>query len=100
MVTLRQAVAAAKGELHQIESIELDKVEVKDKTFTKTEKGTDGKDIKSEVAYKVLVVNGKEYTIKEKQLSQIKDVLEKKPTTKKFRFMKLDDGKVICLPLD
>jgi hypothetical protein len=100
MGTLRQAAAAAKGELWQLDSIELDKVEVKDKTFSKTEKGEDGKEIKRDVSYKVLIVDSKEYTIRDKQLNQIKELLLTKPTTKRVRFMKLDGGSIVCLGLD
>jgi len=99
MGTLKDAAMAAKGELYSLELIELEKAEVKDKTFPKIEK-VDGKEVRKDIVYKVLVVNGKEYTIREKQLTQIKEVLEKKPMCKKIRFMKLDDGKIICLPLD
>ncbi len=99
MTNLREAAKTAKGEIWQLERIELDSVEVKDKKFKKTET-IDGKVVSREVDYKVLVVSGREYTIRDKQLSQIKEQLEKKPTLKAIRFMKFDDGKVNCIPLE
>lgn len=99
MVNLRDAALQATGELWQLEFIELDKVEIIDKFFTKTEI-VDGKSITKEVPYKRMVINGKEYPVNEKMLNKIKEQLEKKPLLKKFRFMKLDDGKLICVALE
>jgi len=93
MVTLRQAVQDAKGELWQLDFIDLDKSEVKDKSFNKVEK-IDGKDVSRQVAYKVMLIDGKEYNIREKQLNQLKELIEKKPTCKKVKLMKFDDGKL------
>jgi hypothetical protein len=99
MVTLRQAAQAAKGELCQLESIELDKIEVKDKVFNKVEK-IDGKEVVKPIAYKVLVIEGKEFAIKERQLNDLKALLEKKPLTKRVRLMRFDDGKIAWIGLD
>lgn len=99
MTNLLQAAQQAKGEIWQLEIIDLKATEVKPKTFVKTEK-VDGKDVTKSIEYKVMIVNGKEYNIRDKQLNQIKEQVDKRPTLTKIRFMKLDDGKIICLPLD
>lgn len=99
MITLRSAAQQAKGELWQLDSIELDKAEFKEETFTKSET-IDGKIVVRPIVYNVMIVDGKKYTIREKQLNQIKEQLEKKPLLKKVRFMKFDDGKVNCIPLE
>lgn len=100
MTNLREAAGNAKGELWQLDSIDLDSVEVKDKTFKKKEKDSTGTEVEKEISYQVMIVNGKEYNIREKQLNQIKEKLEQRPLTKNIRFMKLDDGKIVCLALD
>lgn len=99
MITLRQAAQNAKGELWQLDFIDLDKTEIKDKVFNKVEK-IDGKDVTRVVNYKVMIIDGKEFNIREKQLNQLKELLEKKPLCKKVKLMKFDDGKLVWLPLD
>lgn len=93
VLTLREAAQAAKGELWQLDFIDLDTAEVKEKTFKKTET-INGKEVTRDVAYTVMVVDGKEFTIREKQLNQLKELLEKKPTCKKVKLMRFDDGKL------
>jgi hypothetical protein len=92
-MNLREAAQAAKGELWQLNFIELDKAEIKDKVFNKVEK-IDGKDVTRVVNYKVMIVDGKEFNIREKQLNQLKELLENKPLAKKVKLMKFADGRV------
>jgi hypothetical protein len=92
-MNLREAAQAAKGELWQLDFIDLDKTEIKPKTFTKVEK-IDGKDVSRVVDYKVMIIDGCEYNVREKQLNQLKELLEKKPLCKKVKLMKFDDGKL------
>jgi hypothetical protein len=99
MITLRQAAQAAKGELWQLDFIDLDNAEVKDKVFIKVEK-IDGKDVSRQVAYKVMLIDGKEYNLREKQLNQLKELLENKPLCKKVKLMKLEDGKLLWIGID
>lgn len=98
-MNLREAAQAAKGELWQIDFIELDKAEIKDKVFTKVEK-VDGKDVERVVNYKVMIIDSKEFNIREKQLNQLKELLENKPLTKKVRLMKFEDGKMAWIVLE
>jgi hypothetical protein len=100
MISLRQAAQAAKGELWQIEVIDVDKAEIKEETFIKTEKGSDGKETTKAIAYKVMVIDGKKYTIRDKQINLLKELLEKKPACKKVKLFKFDDGKLAWLALD
>jgi hypothetical protein len=99
MTTLKEAAQNAKGELWQLDFIDLDKAEIKQRTFNKVEK-VNGNEISRQVEYKVVIIDGEEYTIREKQLNQLKEILEKKPLTKKVRLMKLDDGKLAWISLE
>lgn len=98
-MNLKEAAQAAKGELWQLASIELEKAKVEDRAFSKTEK-VDGKDVTRVVNYKVIVIDGKEFNIREKQLNQLKELIEKSPACKRVRLMKFDDGKLAWIVLE
>jgi len=99
MTTLREAAQAAKGELWQLDFIDLDKAEIKDKSFAKVEK-INNVDVTRQVAYKVMVIDKKEFNIREKQLNQLKELIEQKPLVKKVKLMKFDDGKVAWIAIE
>ena len=100
MVTLRQAAISAKGELWQLEYVDLDNAEIKDEIFNKTEKDETGKDIIKSIAYKVLIVDGKKFNIREKQINKLKELMERKPTVKKVKLMKLSDGQLEWIAIE
>lgn len=65
-------------------------------------KGVDSKGV--EFKYKVIVVNGEDYRVPSSVIGNLKVILEKKPTLKKFSVArqgtKKDDTKYTVIPMD
>ena len=93
MVSLRQAAVEHKGkkELYDLPKLEVDKIELKQDKFNK-----DGK----EIPFTYLEIDGWKYTISSGLMTQIKYLLEHKPSTKFIRFMRSHDGKKFVIDVE